>query len=135
MSLPDYIAAGINRAFKAGLTKLDPPITLYHTINLSGSYDYDTGTVSRTPVEVSVECVAATISQEDVDNGYAPDKAGRKFLIEKRALDAACAAASVTPFTPAVEHTRATHDGLGYNLAKVRVIPGSSLYILYGRVT
>lgn len=135
MSLPDYIAAGINRAFKAGLTDLDPPITLNHTADLRGTYDVETGAVTRTPVTVSVECVAVTITQEDVDNGYAPDKAGRKFLIEKRALDAACVTAGITPFVPQIEHTRAIHDGTNYALSKVRVIPGKALFILFGRVS
>ena len=135
MTLASIIDHAIGTAFKAGLDTLDPNITLNHVYTLSGTYDPNTRTVVRPEVTVSVACVASTISAEDVNNGYAPDRAGRKFLIRRAALEMACRAANIQFFEPTIELTRAIHDGVNYTFSKVRRIPSGSLFIAYGRVT
>lgn len=135
MDIGRAIRFGVRTAMNVGFEKLEQPLTLNHDANLSGSYSMTTRSVIRSDSPVVVSCVAATISQEDVDNGYAPDRSGRKFLVERAALERACAAASVPVFVPEVEKTRGSHAGSAYTFSKVRIIPSGTLYILYGRVT
>lgn len=135
MNLAGLIRGGVARAFQSGITDLNAPLTLNHDASLEDTYDVATGTTGRNPVSVAVPCVAASITQEDVDNGFAPDKAGRKFIIEQRALERACLVAQVPLFTPEVAYTTATHEGVNYTLSRVRTIPGGSAFVLFGRLT